>query len=116
MKLIYRSSVEKWEGLTKIALFKFNDEELAWRCQDLADYIKSVCDVKLDWCVEFRIDTYADFHEAIHDDTLAGCIHPCPHCYVYKCECEKCPLKGDILGNRCKTLWIKVAERIEFKI
>jgi len=100
MKLEYRSSVEKWESLTKIALFEFDDEKLAWLCQEVADYIKSKGDVSLPYIVEYNIETIEHFIRAIYTSYR----HPCPHCVRFCNNCRICPLRGD-RGLCCDGKW-----------
>jgi len=115
MKLKYKSSIEKWEDLTRIALFQLNDEKLAWLCQDIADYIKSKCDTKLKFTIELDIENLEDFVDAIYDDSATDRKHPCPHCYKYRGDCHKCPLRGKKIGYCCDGLWIKVMKYLNIK-
>jgi len=116
MLLRYKTSVEKWKGLEKIALELIKDETLAKYCRDVWRYIESKGDVSLDREVVFNIKDVKDFFEAIHDDNRYGSKHPCPHCIVYNNDCVSCPLSRDSGGcvGCCGGRFLKVKDYLYY--
>jgi len=101
MKIKYRTSVEKWEGLKEVASEVFGDETLVSLCDDLIRYIKKKGDRSLDYEVVVFVDDVDDFRDVIlHSDDV-----PCPHCVV-KRDCSECELHDGWFT--CCEAWDKI--------
>jgi len=101
MELRYRTSLEKWKGLEKIALEQFGDKQLAKLCRGVARWIKLRGDVELEREICREITTPLDFAEAVYSSSK----FPCPHCVNYE-DCQSCPLYEE--HHTCCVAWEKV--------
>jgi len=104
--LRYKTSKEKWDGLTRIARDHLKICELGRLCEDVVKRIEERGDAELDFEVAFQIDNLKDFHKATHNQP----DHPCPHCTRYMSEatgCSKCPLFDETAAVCCHE-WMMV--------
>ena len=106
MKIRYRTSVEKWESLEKVAREVLKAEKLAKMCKDIAEYIKKKGDRSLEQYVEVEINSFNDFEDVIYHSEET----PCPHCLHHFTECDECELDSN--EGCCGGLWHKVFQYI----
>ena len=117
--LRYKTSVEKWDGITHI-LEDMGEEELAKIAGRLRDYIAERGDVVLPQYKEVvvPVQVLSDIPYMSED------VSPCPHCYVFhkmaereaagRKNCDYCFLHQP--GSICCPLWDEFQEVIWRKI